>query len=99
MIRDAAAMIWTWIRYVLILASAAALVLVLYAIHEQIQDFGHLDFDDWRDWVAIMIPPALVLNLVYLVFGVSRSTSGRFSRLVGLWLDAKEAELRKRAGK
>jgi hypothetical protein len=99
-------MIWTWVRYVLILASAALFVAFLYGIHEQIEDSGHLDFDDWREWIIIMVPPALALNLVYLVFGVNRPffsgasrLPGRFSRLVGLWLDAKEAELRKRAGK
>ena len=42
----------------------------------------------------------LILNLVYLLFAPSQPKhAGRFSRLIGLWFNAKEAELRKRAGK
>jgi hypothetical protein len=92
------AIIWNLIRYVLILATAAFLAYVLDAMsHERYQS---------QRWYEYGITAGIVLNLVYLVFGARRRPAsgasrppGRFSRLVGLWLDAKEAELRRRAGK
>jgi hypothetical protein len=43
----------------------------------------------------------LILNLAYLIFGSRPAPRPvfRLSRLISLWFDAKEAELRKRASK
>jgi hypothetical protein len=39
----------------------------------------------------------LVLNFIYLLLG-NRLAKGRIARLINLWFDAKETELRKRKG-
>ena len=83
----------------LILASAVFLVAFLH----DWRSYGGVTINGWGGFEIVS---GVILNLVYLVFGARRRPAsgasrppGRFSRLVGLWLDAKEAELRKRAGK
>jgi uncharacterized membrane protein YhaH (DUF805 family) len=85
-------------RYILIVASAAALIGILHSIA--------VDGPTEPKWANFAVPAALILNLVYLLFGVKAESLGanaktptRLFRLVSLWLDAKEAELRKRAAK
>jgi hypothetical protein len=94
-------MIWNWVRYVLILASVVLLAQFLYQQYEFSARWGSSYQSS-----DLAIASGIILNLVYLVFGARRCPASgagrpprRFSRLVGLWLDAKEAELRKRAGK
>jgi hypothetical protein len=89
-------MIWTWIRYALILASGVCLIALLYELGQEGQEGRLSDVP----WYVFAILAALFLNIAYLLFAPSQPTrSGRLTRLVALWLDAKEAELRKRAGK
>jgi hypothetical protein len=79
-------MIWRAIRYILIATSTVGLIWFLYLL----KTLGSPE-----RWV-FAIPIFLLLNLAYLLFGNDRKPS-RLVRLVSLWLDAKEAELRKRA--
>jgi hypothetical protein len=93
-------MIWSWIRYILIIASAATLVLIFYQVRSVQSNYGRLE----PLWPAFVFPAFLFLNLAYLMFARAKATTWlnqatRLSRLFTLWLDAKEAELRKRAGK
>lgn len=85
-------MIWRLIRYLLIVACAGALIYILhyFAVNRSLgPGLGE-----------ISVAAILVLNIVYLLFG--RAEVGeptRVLRLVHLWLDAKETEFRRRAGK
>jgi len=84
-------MLWRLTRYFLILASVAALIFILNAIGSMHRGVS---------WVEIMVTGAVVVNLVYLLFGVVEAREPlRVLRLVSLWLDAKETELRRRGGK
>jgi len=77
------------LRYVLMAATLSLLGLFSYHPTEQ----------NWLLWLAIVI--GCVLNLVYLLCcppGIPKSPS-RLRKLVSLWMDAKERELRDRAGK
>jgi hypothetical protein len=83
-------MIWGAIRYILIAASAATLIWFLYLL----KTLGPPP----STWLDFAIPAGLVLNLAYLLFaGNSSRKPSRLMKLVALWLDAKEAELRRRA--
>jgi hypothetical protein len=61
----------------------------------------------WEDvsWVGFFVWVSLLLNLIYFaaVLGKAavapKAPKGRLSRLIELWLDAKENELRARAGR
>jgi hypothetical protein len=83
-------MIWRAIRYILMVASAIYFILFLY-------EFATIGPPNGRE-SEVVYPGAalLLLNLAYLLFGDSPKPS-RISRLITLWLDAKEAELRKRS--
>ena len=95
-VQETAPMIWALIRYALIIGSAALLIFILYVINtEQV-----------NNWPAVLaIAGGLALNLIYLLFGCRSATrparrpASRLGRLIALWFDAKETELRKRAGK
>ena len=56
--------------------------------------------DDPTAWLGYGIFAFMVLNFFYLLLGNGPSNwrNWRIFRLIGLWLDAKENELRKRAG-
>jgi hypothetical protein len=83
-------MIWNLIRIWLVVASVCAFVFILRAV---VKDPHSEPF-----WGAdVIIPASFALNVAYLLFGAGRPT--RMLRLFSLWLDAKEAELRKRAGR
>jgi hypothetical protein len=71
---------------------------VLYAIIRETLYFGELPR---QVWLPIVFLAALVLNFIYLWFSKPNGEGfeGRIGRLISLWLDAKEAELRKRANK
>jgi hypothetical protein len=47
-------------------------------------------------WLAYGIFAFLALNFIYLLLG-NRTSNWRIFRLIGLWFDAKESELRQRA--
>jgi Zn-dependent protease len=91
-------MIWRLIRYVLILASAAFLIFMLYLISGDYHKYGRIRDDNF--WASILIPAGLVLNLIYLIFATGAPTRpSPMMRLINLWFEAKEVELRKRIGK
>ena len=46
-------------------------------------------------WPAIVFPPALIINAILLLIGAGIK-GGRLGRIIGLWLEVKEADLRKR---
>jgi hypothetical protein len=80
------------LRYVLVAATLSGLGGLLYVSRPDNNASRLL-------WWMFLI--GLVLNLVYLVLcppGIPKSPS-RLRKLVSLWLDAKERELRDRAGK
>jgi hypothetical protein len=86
-------MIERLVRYVLIVSSSAALIAIFYEI---LTERGTPD----PRWLEFAIPAGLALNIAYLLFaGHGVGKSSRLMRLVSLWLDAKEAELRRRASR
>jgi hypothetical protein len=74
-------------RYLTLLISLVCLGFVA------VQLWKELPSPDY-EWVWL-IPVSLVLNIVYV--WLSRRPPDRIGRLISLWLDAKEAELRSRA--
>jgi hypothetical protein len=65
--------------------------------------FVVLNYELWKDhsdvpWFVYGIWASLILNFIYLAVSAPKSKRGRLSRLIGLWFDAKESELRARAG-
>ena len=51
---------------------------------------------DARFWFALAMLTLLALNFIYILL-VNQPTNWRIFRLIGLWFDAKESELRRRA--
>jgi hypothetical protein len=82
-------MIWRPIRYVLIAASVVGLICFFYF-------FRTLGPPAPSERCIFALPIFFLLNIAYLLFSNERRPS-RMSGLLSLWLDAKEAELRKRA--
>lgn len=85
------------IRWLLIALSAAALIFMLFVIYDSL--FLHRNsYDPKRDWVIYVITPVLALNIYYLY--VSRcegpTITSRLIRILHLWLEAKEEELKQR---
>jgi hypothetical protein len=77
------------LRYFLLVATAISFAVLTYNMGEQPRN---VPWFIWLFWVG------LALNFFYLVFSnSSKPSSGRISRLIRLWLDAKENELRSRA--
>jgi hypothetical protein len=77
-----------FIRWVLIALSAASAGYIIYvSIHDHPRP----------DWVGLVVPLGFALNIFYLLRSAPHKASGRISRLIGLWMDAKEAELRRRS--
>lgn len=86
-------MIWTIVRWVLIAANAAILAMFAYGFLSGGKDTNPV-------WLDAVLVGGFGLNFLYLVFGRREiHMPSRLSRLASLWLDAKEVELRKRAGK
>jgi hypothetical protein len=64
--------------------------------------FADLNYELWKDhrgvpWFVYGIWVSLVLNFVYLAMATPEGPTWRLFRLIGLWFDAKESELRARA--
>lgn len=77
-----------FIRWVLIGLSAASAGFIIYeAVHDHPSPA----------WVGFVVPLGFALNIFYLLRSGPRKASGRIGRLIGLWMDAKEAELRRRS--
>jgi hypothetical protein len=81
----------TWLRYLLILAWLGCLVWYANAIYT----VRHPQ----PEWPIIAIPVFCILNLIYLFLSYpsAAATPIRLVRLIRLWLDAKEADFRRRA--
>jgi hypothetical protein len=80
------------LRYILLIATAISFAVLSWQMGQQYTKW-HPDVPwfVWLFWIG------LALNFFYLVSNGSKPSSGRISRLIGLWLDAKENELRSRA--
>jgi len=84
------------LRYVLVAATLFCLGSLFYTTATS---HYHMDNTDRLLWWMVFI--GLALNLAYLILcppGIPKSPS-RLRTLFSLWLDAKERELRDRAGK
>jgi hypothetical protein len=81
------------LRYLLIAVTAICLIVLTYTMGDELVKKRHPDIPwfVWGIWIS------LALNFFYLASNNSKPSSGRISRLIGLWLDAKENELRSRA--
>jgi hypothetical protein len=87
-------MVWSALRYILIAVSIMGAILFVYFSVRQPPPRG----DEW----AYLFPLFLFLNALYLICGNDApggrgGQPSRLRRMATLWLDAKEAELRKRA--
>lgn len=83
-----------WLRYLLLVSSVGILLFVLFAMQVEASRMLSSEIA-----LAFAIVTALTLNIVYLA--AVRPAGGRESRalrIFRLWLDAKENELRRRAG-
>jgi Na+/H+ antiporter NhaA len=82
------------VRYVLMAASLGGLLFVAYII------VVHADSVTSEGWFLVTsMGVGLTINLIYLLTDSNKRTPSRIAKLFGLWLDAKEHELRKRAGR
>jgi hypothetical protein len=88
------------LRLMLFLISAGGLLVCIIGI---INIQGHqpqvrrVEMEDL--WLFTAGAVGLGLNIVYLLAAPPRQKSGRTRRMVSLWLDAKESELRNRASR
>jgi hypothetical protein len=76
------------LRYFLMAASVGGSAFMFYIAATQGAD------DQWK---GISFAIGLAINFVYLAVSRRSTREPRLWRLFGLWLDAKESELRKRA--
>ena len=89
------------LRYFLLIATAILFAVLSWNMGEQYWKPPH--YGDYGEgypdvpWFIWLIWVGLALNFFYLFSNSSKPSSGRISRLIGLWLDAKENELRSRA--
>jgi hypothetical protein len=92
---------WLFLRGILLIANALALV---FLVHAFIADFlfSHQS-PNLKTLVSIGLMCMFALNIVFLFrdkdrfWPIFRFSNWRVFRLIGLWFDAKESELRKRA--
>jgi len=82
------------LRLVLILANLVALAFAIYLVNREIDFYGSLKGDLWG-WAVVLT--TLVLNFVYHISNKFFLSKSRISRLINLWLDAIEKELRRRS--
>lgn len=81
-------------RVVLSIANCAV---AAYAFYNFIKEMG--DYNT-PNWFAFGFGALMLLNaLAFSFLRFDASMPGRLGRMVGLWMDAKELELKKRAGK
>jgi hypothetical protein len=82
---------WGLLRIILLIANAALFALLIYFV---VIEHYHYQWQQWLVACGLMI--FLVLNFVCLLLA-NRPSNLRIFRLIGLWFDAKESELRQRA--
>jgi hypothetical protein len=80
---------WGLLRIILLIVTAGFFALAVYSVATK---GGSHD----PTWLAYGVFTFLALNFIYLLLG-NRPSNWRISRLIGLWIDAKESELRQRA--
>jgi hypothetical protein len=83
------------LRLVLIVANAVFLAWLAYVFATLEGRQPH----DAQFWLGYGILTCLALNLVYLLLHQAGLPKWRIFRLISLWFDAKESELRQRANK
>jgi uncharacterized membrane protein len=79
------------LRIVLIVANALLFAFLLYLFINYAP--SRINFGPW---LLVGYLACFALNFIYLLLAPQKSNS-RLVRLIGLWLDAKESELRQRA--
>jgi hypothetical protein len=77
---------WGLLRSFLLVSNAAVCACLAYLTTV----LRHAQF-----WFALGMLTLLALNFIYVLRG--NGSGGRIFRLIGLWFDAKESELRQRA--
>jgi hypothetical protein len=88
---------WGWegtMRFLLVAINLIALVAVLLFLKQNAYFFraGRVE------WLTFFASAALLLYpILNLVFVLRKTGTSRIARLVGLWIDAKEADLTRRA--
>jgi hypothetical protein len=82
------------LRYVLMAFSAVGAIFAIYVIYSIAG--GRTGDPRWVAWVAVVVVALFLMNIYYL-WRSDLHGKGRLSRIAGLWLDAKEADLRRRA--
>jgi len=88
------------LRLLLFLGSAGALLVCIIGIMNIEGHQPQVRRVEMQDlWLFTAGAISLGLNIVYLMAAPSRQKAGRIRRMVGLWLDAKENELRSRASR
>ena len=82
------------IRYILVVGSVGWLGFVIYNVMTRGFPRRNDEF-----FVVGLFVGYVILCLVYCLLSESRGDQSRIARIVSLWFDAKERELRERAGK
>ena len=86
------------LRIISLAGNAALLAWIVYGVGTEP---GYVRHKWWEYLIGYGLVSFLVLNLVYLLLGNQptnwRIPNWRVFRLIGLWFDAKESELRQRA--
>ena len=77
---------WDLLRGFLLICNAAVSVCLAYIVTVRRNE---------QFWFALGMLTLLALNFIYVLRG--NGSGGRIFRLIGLWFDAKESELRQRA--
>ena len=80
---------WGPLRIVLLIGNAVLLAWLGYRIAKYPPGTGD-------QFLLPLLVPCLALNFIYLLLG-NRPSNFRIFRLIDLWFDAKESELRRRA--
>ena len=80
------------VRYVLLISNATVLGLFGFNIVQHPHNYSR---GDW--WIAVALLGGLALNFGYLMISQPIRSPSRVGRLISLWLDAKEVELKARA--
>jgi hypothetical protein len=80
---------WQLVRFYLVVASLAVCFWIVWTKLKGSSD---------PLWLDMLVLGSFVLNVIYLLLGKTAREPSRLARLIGLWFDAKEVELRRRAG-
>jgi hypothetical protein len=84
---------WGLLRIILLIGNALLLAWIGYLFFTA----SHTSTKWWEYLFAYGLMTCLALNFVYLLLREGKGANWRILRLIGLWFDAKESELRQRA--